>query len=77
MNYIYFFIVFAYRWVLGKYSNYLVYRHFMLTPRIATEDTATEIKLEKIRYKQRKIEQKRYILQTKMNRIAERIGVHV
>ncbi len=73
MNYVYFFMTFLYRWVLGKYSNYLVWRHFMNTPRWSTEDTAREMKLERIRFRQRKIEQKRYILQTKINKLGDEI----
>ena len=64
-----------YRWFLGKVSNYLVRKHFMLTPRRSTEDTGREIKLENIRYRQRKIEQKRWALRLQLESLAKKAGV--
>jgi len=61
------------RWILGIYSNYLVKKHVWLTP--IREDIEREIVLDKIRLKQRLLENKRWAYWVKMCELAKKLGV--
>jgi len=74
-NLIMFFIVFIYRKLLCYYSDFLVYLHWRFTPRKSTEDLFTEMVLEKIRERQRLVEQRCYILWNKCMVYATNMGV--
>lgn len=64
----------AYRYILQWYSNKLVAWHVKLTPNRATEDSFTEMLLEQIRFRQRIIEQKRWVLWLKILAISKEMG---
>ena len=64
-----------YRHILQYYSNFLVKMHVRFTPNRSTEDSFTEMLLEHIRWRQRKIEQKRWTLWTKIIALGKEIGI--
>jgi hypothetical protein len=63
-----------YRYILQWYSNKLVKWHVELTPSHSTEDSLTEILLEQLRYKQRKVEQKRWSIWLKILQLSKEMG---
>lgn len=63
-----------FRYLLGKYSNFLVKTHVKFTPSRSTDDSFNEILLEQIRIRQRKIEQIRWNQRLKMIEYGKKIG---
>jgi len=60
------------------YGDFLVYLHFRYTSRYATDDSLREMLLERIRFYQRKNEQRTYTLWAKAFTIAvDKMGVEL
>src|SRR3989442_335360 len=71
-----FYNIFIKRIMLGKYSNFLVWLHTRLTPTRAVESPIIEAILDEIRFRQRKVEQKRWDLWIKLESLGEKLGVY-
>ena len=61
------------RYILGRYSLYLVNFHIKMTP--TREDVRRDMLLEHIRFRQRTIEQKRHKLWVEMCSLAKLLGI--